>query len=700
MFFTQNDYKKIEDWLQKRAIKDTEFPFITAINGSELFPIIQNGENRTIDFNSFWGETHRVFKTELKEFAKCIKAKADALIEERVEAENAIIEDLNNEIQNREQADGNLSNNITKEIKDRKSADDTLQNNIDNVDKKFANYPKLDSGIIPSQYLPSYVDDVLEYSSLLTFPVKGETGKIYVSLDTNLTYRWTGSDYIEISKSLGLGETSSTAYPGDKGNELATKLADIESGAQKNKNSLEYLQTAVGSNNTSVPLKDKTNLILKTSEDSGILLIPNTTYAQVEFSLTEEYKKNKANGIPSLDNTGKIPIEQLPESVVNNNAFTKVSADQGNFTATSTNTAFKIAGSTGIKTSLSNTNTIEVSLTEEYKKGANNGIAELVNGRIPANRMPEGFDNPGGSNLQIGTTTGTAFDGGKGAALTSTINDISEWKNRFSSAVVNNINVEQTEDAVTINASKDSLTETPQGSIEKKITAVNESKAGVMTPEMLKSLNDTKPYTLHLLSEETDDSSTNVSVIDTEYIDNINKGITLLYVTFGRPLLGEYGNSYQVLYPKINKNGTIKSGYVLVDNEGSLLLRELGIKDSLTSGNTYTLTLTTVSIASEEVDNLNKTISLAFERSDSSINSGKGGNIYTISEKDRTFIFNGYIPKKVSITGGAMTETGNYGILTTTVKNNTAYIVALSVLGNLVKFILTKSSTEVTSSEI
>ena len=73
------------------------------------------------------------------------------------------------------------------------------------------------NGLVPSSQLPSYVDDVLEFPNKSGFPGTGETGKIYVALDTNLTYRWSGSTYIEISKSLALGETSSTAYPGDKG---------------------------------------------------------------------------------------------------------------------------------------------------------------------------------------------------------------------------------------------------------------------------------------------------------------------------------------------------------------------------------------------------------------------------------------------------------------------------------------------------
>jgi len=73
------------------------------------------------------------------------------------------------------------------------------------------------SGRVPSSQLPSYVDDVLEYSTQSEFPATGEAGKIYVARDTNTTYRWTGSAYVEISPSLALGETSSTAYRGDHG---------------------------------------------------------------------------------------------------------------------------------------------------------------------------------------------------------------------------------------------------------------------------------------------------------------------------------------------------------------------------------------------------------------------------------------------------------------------------------------------------
>ncbi len=55
------------------------------------------------------------------------------------------------------------------------------------------------SNLIPSAILPSYVDDVLEFADLASFPATGESGKIYVALDTNKQYRWSGSVYVQIT---------------------------------------------------------------------------------------------------------------------------------------------------------------------------------------------------------------------------------------------------------------------------------------------------------------------------------------------------------------------------------------------------------------------------------------------------------------------------------------------------------------------
>lgn len=56
---------------------------------------------------------------------------------------------------------------------------------------------------VPAANLPSYVDDVLEYANLAAFPGTGETGKMYVAIDTGKIYRWSGSIYVEISASPG-----------------------------------------------------------------------------------------------------------------------------------------------------------------------------------------------------------------------------------------------------------------------------------------------------------------------------------------------------------------------------------------------------------------------------------------------------------------------------------------------------------------
>lgn len=67
------------------------------------------------------------------------------------------------------------------------------------LDAKAATADLLDGGLIKSELLPSYVDDVLEFANQAAFPGTGETGKIYVALDTNLIYRWSGSAYVQVA---------------------------------------------------------------------------------------------------------------------------------------------------------------------------------------------------------------------------------------------------------------------------------------------------------------------------------------------------------------------------------------------------------------------------------------------------------------------------------------------------------------------
>ena len=86
---------------------------------------------------------------------------------------------------------------------------------------------ELDSGgKVPAAQLPSYVDDVIDgylsggkfyKETTHTTEITPESGKIYIDLETEKTYRWSGTAYAVISETLALGETASTAYRGDRG---------------------------------------------------------------------------------------------------------------------------------------------------------------------------------------------------------------------------------------------------------------------------------------------------------------------------------------------------------------------------------------------------------------------------------------------------------------------------------------------------
>lgn len=136
-----------------------------------------------------------------------------------------------------------------------------------------------ESGIIPSAQLPSYVDDVIEVDTFSNLPGTGESGKIYIVQDTNLTYRWSGTAYVEISKSLALGETSSTAYPGDKGKATTDKL-------NKTSNKVVVGPITVNPSTDKVVLKYQTHFTSTNSdsEDSHTINAATTSQAGVMTS--------------------------------------------------------------------------------------------------------------------------------------------------------------------------------------------------------------------------------------------------------------------------------------------------------------------------------------------------------------------------------------------------------------------------------
>ena len=184
-----------------------------------------------------------------------------------------------------------------------------------------------EDGKVPATQLPSFVDDVIEVDSFDNLPEVGETGKIYVTKDTNLTYRWSGSQYVEISESLALGETSSTAYPGDKGKATTDKLnSHVDNFENPHKVTAEQVGLGKVDNTSDLekPVSNATQeLVDNTKKELEELINNSDSNIQGDISkLDERVTKiedsvGAVNGIASLDKDGQLVISQIPEEALN-----------------------------------------------------------------------------------------------------------------------------------------------------------------------------------------------------------------------------------------------------------------------------------------------------------------------------------------------------------------------------------------------
>lgn len=168
--------------------------------------------------------------------------------------------------------------------------------------------PPLTAGKIPTSYLPSYVDDVLEFANLSAFPVVGEAAKIYVALDTNKIYRWTGSAYGEISSSIALGETSATAYRGDRG-----ALAFTHSQTAGNPHGTTKADLGLGSvdntSDASKPISTATQTALNAKQNSDATLtalsaLDTTKGILVQTGTDTFLKRSLVNGLGTIVGNG------------------------------------------------------------------------------------------------------------------------------------------------------------------------------------------------------------------------------------------------------------------------------------------------------------------------------------------------------------------------------------------------------------
>lgn len=175
---------------------------------------------------------------------------------------------VNDEATARTSADTALGARIDKEIADRTAADTALetklQNNINTLEAKHDAFvatkgqaggfaPLDESGLVPANHLPSYVDDVIEvYATYEVSPtggltnvqlytdaghqthVVGESGKIYINVadgEPPYQFRWSGTKFVDSNtSSLIIGEIAGTAFEGSRGKHLE----DVVSSMPKN----------------------------------------------------------------------------------------------------------------------------------------------------------------------------------------------------------------------------------------------------------------------------------------------------------------------------------------------------------------------------------------------------------------------------------------------------------------------------------
>lgn len=162
---------------------------------------------------------------------------------------------------------------------------------------ELSNKADLINGKVPSDQLPSYVDDVIEFPSFQEFPGIGESGKIYIDTSTNSCYRWTGSTYVEIPSAIVLDE-----YP------------------------TQDSENAVQSGGVYSALQEKQDIISDLSEiREGAAL--GATAVQPEDIEGKQDTLTPGNGI-AIDNTDIIRTIGIPFGIVDNTSTSTV------FTAT------------------------------------------------------------------------------------------------------------------------------------------------------------------------------------------------------------------------------------------------------------------------------------------------------------------------------------------------------------------------------
>lgn len=172
-----------------------------------------------------------------------------------------------------------------------------------------------ENGQIPMSQLPSEVGGLSEYNSRSDFPLVGEDGILYLAKDTNLIWRWDGNEYITISSDLELGETSTTAYRGDRG-----KIAYDHSQVTGNPHGTTKEDLGLGnvSNNKSVAV-DTLQVLTPTEQETARINIGAGILADVRVNGTSVVDLNNIANIKSYVEITQAEYDALPDTKYSDN---------------------------------------------------------------------------------------------------------------------------------------------------------------------------------------------------------------------------------------------------------------------------------------------------------------------------------------------------------------------------------------------
>lgn len=128
------------------------------------------------------------------------------------------------------------------------------------------------------------------------------SGKLYVGKTDSNIFRWSGSNLLEVSKSLNLGETASTAYAGNKGKANADAIAQLQTDVAGKQNTLvsgTNIKTVngvsiLGSGDATIPGTPltkitKTTLIFTAEEKTALINMQACLYYQSKLFIPTAY---------------------------------------------------------------------------------------------------------------------------------------------------------------------------------------------------------------------------------------------------------------------------------------------------------------------------------------------------------------------------------------------------------------------------